>query len=120
MRSVAKFPPSEENSFLAIDTETSAELRSKTKVSRDALDPHKCELRILSAATPAGNVIVHDFRKGPLPDELRAAIATMPLIAHGAAFDLAVLEANGIKTSRKRILHADRFQAFDGRPAGFE
>ena len=94
------FSTADENSFLAIDTETSAELRSKTKVSRDALNPHKCELRILSAATPAGNVIVHDFRKGPLPDELRAAIATMPLITHDGAFDLAVIEANGIKTSR--------------------
>jgi DNA polymerase I-like protein with 3'-5' exonuclease and polymerase domains len=94
------FSPTNENSFLAVDVETSAELRSKTKVSRDALNPRKCELRILSAATPAGNVIVHDFRKGSLPDELRAAIATCPLIAHGAAFDLAVLEANGIKTSQ--------------------
>ena len=45
-------------------------------------------------------MIVHDFRTGPLPDYLRAAIATMPLIAHGAAFDLAVLELNGIKTSK--------------------
>ena len=57
-------------------------------------------MRILSAATPSGNIIVHDFRTGPLPDYLRAAIATNPLIAHGAAFDMAVLEANGIKTSR--------------------
>ena len=96
----AQFSPSHENSFLAIDVETSAELEGRShKVSRDALDPLRCELRILSAATPAGNAIVHDFRKGPISDELRAAIATMPLLAHGAAFDLAVLEANGIKTS---------------------
>ena len=99
----AEFFPSDENSFLVIDTETSAELEGRRrgrKVSRDALDPRKCELRILSAATPSGNVIVHDFRKGPLPNELRAAVATTPLIAHGAAFDLAVLESNAIKTSR--------------------
>ena len=43
---------------------------------------------------------MHDFRTGPLPDYLRAAITTMPLIAHGAAFELAVLELNGIKTSK--------------------
>jgi DNA polymerase-1 len=63
------------------------------------LDPHKCELRILSAATPTGNAVVHDFRKGPLPDYLRAALATAPLLGHGLAFDLAVLQANGYKTS---------------------
>ena len=72
----------------------------RRKISRDALDPHKAELRIVSAATPSGNVIVHDFRKGPLPDYLRATIARTPLIAHGAAFDLAVLQANGYATSR--------------------
>ena len=93
-------PPGRGNSFLAIDVETAAELESGGKVSRDALDPHKAELRILSAATPSGNIIVHDFRAGPLPDYLRAAIATSPPIAHGAAFDMAVPEANGIKTSR--------------------
>jgi DNA polymerase-1 len=95
-----QFSSRAENLFLAIDVETSAELESRAKVSPDALDPHKAELRILSAVTPAGNVVVHDFRKGPLPDYLRTAIATTPLLVHGAAFDLAVLEANGIKTSR--------------------
>ena len=95
----AQFSLSDENSFLAIDVETSAELERRGKISRDVLDPHKCELRIVSAATPSGNVVVHDLRKDPLPDYLRTAIATMPLLAHGAAFDMAVLEASGIKTS---------------------
>ena len=94
------FRGADANSFLAIDVETAAELESGGKVSRDALNPYKAELRILSAATPSGNIIVHDFRTGPLPDYLRTAIATNPLIAHGTAFDLAVLAANGIKTSR--------------------
>jgi DNA polymerase-1 len=98
-RSIADFQGAEGNIFLAIDVETSAELKTRSKVSADALDPRRAELRVLSAATPNGNIIVHDFRKGPLPDFLRAAIATTPLIAHGAAFDLAVLQANGYKTS---------------------
>jgi DNA polymerase-1 len=89
-----------QNLFLAIDVETSAELEGRGKVSTDALDPHKAELRILSAATPDGNVIVHDFRKGSLPDYLRAALATTPLLGHGLAFDLAVLQADGYKTSQ--------------------
>lgn len=96
-----------ENLFLAIDVETSAELRvarkgspPKTKISSDALDPHKAQLCALSIADSAGNITVHDFaRQGPLPDYLRAAIATQPLIAHGAGFDLAVLGANGYATS---------------------
>ncbi|MGB7838187.1 MAG: hypothetical protein WBL40_08765, partial [Terrimicrobiaceae bacterium] len=99
-RSSPDFRGVDASSFLAIDVETAAELKSGKKISRDALDPHKAELRILSAATPSGNIIVHDCRTGPLPDYLRAAIATNPLIAHGAAFDMAVLEANGIQTSR--------------------
>jgi hypothetical protein len=95
------FSSANENSFLALDCETSAELVSKTKVSRDALDPHRAELRILSAALPDGKVIVHDFRKGPLPDYFRAAIATMPLIAHGAA---GLQDSNDLGPTLKRHL----------------
>ena len=99
-RSRSDFTPSAQKPFLAIDVETSATRQANAKVSPDALDPHKAELSVVSAATPDGNVIIHDFRKGPLPDYLRAAIATTPLIAHGAAFDLAVLQANGYATSK--------------------
>ena len=87
------------DSFLAIDVETSAELERRSQKFLETHLTPQAELRIISAATSTGNVIVHDLRKGPLPDYLRTAIATMPLLAHGAAFDLAVLGANGIKTS---------------------
>ena len=88
-----------ENSFLAIDVETSADLQSKTKVSRTHLTLTRPSCGFCRQRPLPGNVIVHDFRKGPLPDYLQAAIANTPLIAHGAAFDLAALEANRIKTS---------------------
>jgi DNA polymerase I-like protein with 3'-5' exonuclease and polymerase domains len=56
---------------------------------------------VISLADPAGRVTVHDLGKEPLPDGLREAIATRPLICHNALFDLAVLQAHGFKTSNE-------------------
>ena len=104
LRSRGYFPLQRRVAFLAIDVETASRLKwrgSRGKSPPDALDPRKCELRILSAATPDGNVVIHDFRTGLLPDDLRTALATTPLLAHNAAFDLAVLQANGTPLVRK-------------------
>jgi DNA polymerase-1 len=96
----------ETTSRLGIDVETSAELQiarkgvpPTTRISKDALDPRKADLRIISFSDDAGNIQVHDLNREPLPAELRQALKNQPLICHNALFDLAALKTNGYQTS---------------------
>jgi DNA polymerase I-like protein with 3'-5' exonuclease and polymerase domains len=84
--------------FLACDLETCAEVKvsrrgtPKIRSTAEALNPFKGEIRLLTLADGEGNIRSFDFREGELPDEIRAALSSCPLIIHNACFDLLFLK----------------------------
>jgi 3'-5' exonuclease len=95
--------------YLALDLETYAEPKiarrgaPKITSSRDALDPFKGHIRLLTLADEHGNIRSIDFQNNPsgdpyinkilykpelLPPEIRSALERSTLIIHNAAFDL--------------------------------
>ena len=95
---------------LALDLETFADPKvssgkqPKIKPSKDALDPRKGKIRLLSVASPQPDLSVvphvYDLTKGAVPDGLKEAIINAaPLVLHNALFDLGFLLANRIEPS---------------------
>jgi hypothetical protein len=96
--------------LLALDIETCAEPkvsgRGAPKIvgTREALNPWKGEIRLVTVADGAGAVQSFDLRSGALPDEIRAALERCPLIVHHACFDLLFLK---VHHAGKGVLHHD-------------
>jgi DNA polymerase-1 len=84
--------------FLALDLETCAEVRvqrrgiPKIVATKEALNPWKGEIRLVTLADGTGAVQSFDLRDGALPDEIRTGLERCPLIVHNACFDLLFLK----------------------------
>jgi hypothetical protein len=80
--------------FLALDLETCAEVKvsrrgtPKITTTREALNPWKGQIRLLTLADLAGAITSFDLRADSLPDEIKAGLERCPLIVHNACFDL--------------------------------
>jgi hypothetical protein len=95
------------SNILALDLETCAEPKiarrgaPKITASRDALNPWKGEIRLLTLADEDGNIRSFDLRDAPLSDEIRAAVERSTLIIHNACFDLLFLKCDSGSCRRK-------------------
>jgi DNA polymerase I-like protein with 3'-5' exonuclease and polymerase domains len=77
--------------FLGLDIETHGGMEAKKRVPKEALDPWKGEIRLVTLADESGKVSMFDLRGlpgGKLPAATLEALMNHTLIIHNAAFDL--------------------------------
>jgi DNA polymerase I-like protein with 3'-5' exonuclease and polymerase domains len=91
---------------MALDFETYSEpkigRKGRITATKDALDPFRGEIRLVSLADAEGDILQFDLREAPnLPPEILDALGRRELVIHNAAFELRFLATKfGLKPER--------------------